>query len=170
MIALLTFGLQESIAQEGSPFRIGFHLRELSGDFGIGAHLDVPTPEKWPVIRMAGTWQWMEIPRGMDFETVSYQTLRTGVASKSFQILERIRAYGEGGLLAVLPSDDLSEDNFRLGGYGLFGFELFVSTYEGSALFLELGASSAGNGLDTRPGVPSFAAGFWVGAGFRIAL
>lgn len=167
---ILTVGSVHSQTQDSGPFRLGFHLRQLSGDFGLGLNVDLPTPQYWPTIRLAGTWQWQEIPDGNSFAPASYLTLRAGVASKSFQIQERIRAYGEGGLLAVLPSDELAEDNFELGGYGLFGFEFFVEQYGGSSLFLELGASSAGNGLETRPGIPSFGAGFWVGAGFRVAL
>lgn len=157
-------------AQDGSPFRIGFHLRQLAGDFGMGLNLDLPTAQNWPTIRFAGTWQWHEIPDGSGFDSASFLTLRAGVASKSFQIQERIRAYGEGGLLALLPSEALSDDRFELGGYGLFGFEFFVSDYGGSAIFLEAGASSTGNGLETRPGVPAVGAGFWIGAGFRVAL
>lgn len=166
----LISGTVHSQTQDSGSFRIGFHLRELSGDFGLGLNVDLPTPQYWPTIRLAGTWQWQEIPDGTSFDKASYLTLRTGVASKSFQIQERIRAYGEGGLLAILPSDELSEDSFELGGYGLFGFEFFVEHYGGSSLFLEVGASSAGNGLDTRPGISGFGTGFWVGAGFRVAL
>ncbi|MGB5654881.1 MAG: hypothetical protein WBM56_13720 [Robiginitalea sp.] len=163
-------GTVHSQTSDSGSFRIGFHLRELAGDFGLGLNLDLPTPQNWPTIRLAGTWQWQEIPEGTSFDKASYLTLRAGVASKSFQIQERIRAYGEGGLLGVLPSDELSENSFELGGYGLFGFEFFVEQYGLSSLFLEVGASSAGNGLETRPGVPSFGTGFWVGAGFRVAL
>ncbi|MCO5723908.1 hypothetical protein [Robiginitalea marina] len=172
LLVLFFLGFQASFAQETpSPFRIGFHLRQLGGDFGMGAHADVPTGAKWPILRFAGTWQWMEIPGVQTgFETASYATLRLGAASKSFQIQDRIRAYGEGGLLSVFPSNELSGKDFQLGGYGLFGFEFFASQYGGSALFIELGASSAGNDLDAEPGVPSFGAGFWVGAGLRLAL
>jgi hypothetical protein len=172
LLLLFAMGPQAIFAQESSsPFRIGFHLRELGGDFGLGGHFDIPTGENWPIFRMSGTWHWIEIPgAGTGFETASYATVRIGVASKSYQIQERIRAYGEGGFLSLLPSDELSERDFQPGGYGLFGFEFFTSDYGKSALFLELGASSTGNDMDTQPGVPSFGAGFWVGAGFRIAL
>ena len=93
----LSAGLQDASAQDGSPFRIGFHLRELAGDFGMGVNLDLPSPQNWPTIRLAGTWQWQEFTVEEEFDSASYLTLRAGVASKSFQIQERIRAYGEGG-------------------------------------------------------------------------
>lgn len=157
-------------AQDNSPFRAGFHLRGLGGDFGLGLHLDLPTPEKWPIVRLGGTWNWQEVPEGTSFTEVSFQTLRVGVASRSFAIQERIRAYGEGGFLAVLAGDRLSGKGFGPGGYGLFGFEFFVEPYGGSALFVEIGGSSAGNRMDPRPGVQAFGSGLWVGAGFRVAL
>ena len=163
-------GLSGLSAQERSPYRVGFHLKGLGGDFGLGLNMDIGTPDKWPTIRLGGTWHWQEIPDGLEFETASYQTFRVGVASKSFKVQEHIRAYGEGGFLAVLAGDALSYDRFGPGGYGLFGFEFFVREYGGSALFIEIGGSSAGNGMDRAPGVQAFGTGLWVGAGFRVPL
>ena len=108
-------------SQSNAPYRVGFHLRGLGGDFGLGLNLDVATPSKWPIVRIAGTWQWQEVPDGQSFDYASYQTVRLGLASKSFAVHDRIRAYGEGGFLAVLAGDDLSEDRIGPGGYGLFG-------------------------------------------------
>lgn len=168
---LLFFAFAKSAtAQDRHPFRAGFQLQELQGSFGLGLNLDVPLPGKWPVLRLAGNWHWLDIPGETRSQTASFQTIRLGIAPDGWPVAEKIKVYGEGGVLFLLSENALSRDGFATGGYGLFGFEFFTEKINGSSLFLEIGGTAAGRRLERQDGVPSFGAGLLLGAGFRVAL
>ncbi len=168
---LLFFAFAKSaVAQDRHPFRVGFQLQELQGDFGLGLNLDVPLPGKWPVLRLAGNWHWLDIPGETRSQTASFQTIRLGIAPNGWPIAEKIKVYGEGGVLFLLSENALSRNGFATGGYGLFGFEFFTEKMNGSSLFLEIGGTAAGRRVERRESVPSFGAGLLLGAGFRVAL
>jgi hypothetical protein len=170
-ILLLTTLFMGSLqSQDRTALRAGFMIQEFAGDFGLGLQLDIPTAQHWPVIWLAGSWLWKEIPVNNDFGEARFQTVRLGLASKSFKVDDQIRVYGEGGVKAILLNDELSTESLELGGYGLFGFEFFVREYGGSAIFLEMGGSSVGNGIERKEGIPTLGSGFMMGAGFRLAL
>lgn len=170
-IVFLFFAFAKSAtAQDKTPFRVGFQLQELQGSFGLGLNLDVPLPGKWPALRLAGNWHWLDIPGETRSQTASFQTIRLGIAPDGWPVAEKIRVYGEGGVLLLLPENALSSDGFASGGYGLFGFEFFTEKINGSSLFLEIGGTAAGRRVERQEGVPSFGAGLLLGAGFRVAL
>lgn len=159
-----------TIAQDKMPFRVGFQLQELQGDFGLGLNLDVSLPGKWPTVRIAGNWHWLEILGETRSQTASFQTIRLGLANKGWEVADKIKVYGEGGALFLLPENALSGDPLATGGYGLFGFEFFTEKMNGSALFLQVGGTAVGRRVERREAVPAFGAGLLLGAGFRIAL
>jgi hypothetical protein len=156
-------------AQSGKPFRVGFQTQELKGDFGLGLSLNIPVV-KWIGLRIMGNQHWLDLPGETENRTAHFQTLRVGLAPDGWQVAEKIRVYGEGGVLFIFPENALSPDNVVAGGYGVFGFEFFTERMFGSSLFIEAGGSSAGIRADRQPGTPAFGAGMLLGAGFRIAL
>ncbi|MEZ4930886.1 MAG: hypothetical protein R2788_01985 [Saprospiraceae bacterium] len=171
VIVLLFFACANSVvAQRELPFRVGFQLTELHSDFGLGLNLDVPLPGKLPTLRLAGNWHWLEIPGETRSQTASFQTIRLGIANEGWEVAEKIKVYGEGGVLFLLPANMLSGDGLATGGYGLFGFEFFAKEMNGSSLFLEVGGTSAGRRVERRESVPTFGAGLLLGAGLRVAI
>ncbi|MEZ4954397.1 MAG: hypothetical protein R2825_12590 [Saprospiraceae bacterium] len=171
VIVLLFFACANSVvAQRELPFRVGFQLTELHSDFGLGLNLDVPLPGKLPTLRLAGNWHWLEIPGETRSQATSFQTIRLGIANEGWEVAEKIKVYGEGGVLFLLPANMLSGDGLATGGYGLFGFEFFAKEMNGSSLFLEVGGTSAGRRVERRESVPTFGAGLLLGAGLRVAI
>lgn len=169
--ALLLFTYANVLeAQDKKPFRAGFQLQEMQGDFGLGVNFDVPLPGWLPSLRLAGNWHWLGIPGETSVQTASFQSIRLGIAPDGWQVAEKIRVYGEGGALFLLTGSDLSPEGFSTGGYGLFGFEFFTEKINGSSLFLEVGGTAAGRRLDRLENIPAFGAGMLLGAGFRVSF
>ncbi|MFZ4476751.1 MAG: hypothetical protein ACOYPR_16245, partial [Saprospiraceae bacterium] len=131
-------------AQSGKPFRVGFQTQELKGDFGLGLSLDIPLPVRGFGLRLVGNNHWLEIPGDTDNHTVAFQTIRVGLAPDGWPVGEKIRVYGEGGALFIVPNDAMSPDDFVAGGYGVFGFEFYTKSMFGSSIFIEAGGCSTG--------------------------
>lgn len=162
--------LQPLHAQDKQAFRMGFELQGLQGSFGLGPSFTVPLPGYWPSLRVAGHWHWLDVPSENNSRLADFQTIRLGTAPDGWRVAEKIKVYGEGGVLLLIADRTLSNKSFTPGGYGLFGFEFFTNEIGGSALYLEMGATSSGLRVERPEGVPRFGAGFLLGAGFRVAL
>ena len=80
-----------------------------------------------------------------------------------------VRLYGEGGILLVTPPGAISTSSVEIGGYGVFGFEFFMSSHEETPVsyFIELGGVGTGATADKIPGQPIFSNGFLISVGFR---
>jgi hypothetical protein len=159
-----------SLAQENPPARVGFQINQIQGDFGLGLNLDIPLLKHWPVIRLAASNHWIEIPEAANTKTSFYQTVSIGVANKGWPISDKIKVYADGGLMLLIPSNELSSKSILPGGFGLFGFEFFTAKQGSSSLFLEMGGTTAGLRLDRRQNIPAFGAGMLISTGFRIDL
>lgn len=168
LLSLLT--TPSAKAQNGKAFRVGFQTQELKGDFGLGLSLDIPLPARGLGLRLVGNNYWLEIPGKTDNQIVAFQTIRVGLAPDGWPVGEKIRVYGEGGALFIVPNDAMSPDDFVAGGYGVFGFEFYTKSMFGSSIFIEAGGCSTGVQTERREGVPAFGAGMILGAGFRVAL
>jgi hypothetical protein len=77
------------------------------------------------------------------------------------------RLYGKAGLVAVLPTDDVSDDDMILGALGAFGFEFFFTEERGGSYFIELGGVGTGAEAENVPGSPVYANGFLTNVGVR---
>lgn len=171
-VAAVLFFVQAELlhAQDKKPFKMGFQLQELQGSFGLGLDFTVPLPSYWPSLRVAGHWNWLEVPGEGSPELADFQTIRLGIAPDGWQVAEQIRVYGEGGALFIIAGNEVSNKSFTTGGYGLFGFEFFTAKTHRSSLFIEMGATSAGLRVERPSGIPRFGAGLLLGAGFRVAF
>jgi hypothetical protein len=77
------------------------------------------------------------------------------------------RLYGKAGLVAIFPTDDVSDDEMILGALGAFGFEFFFTEERGGSYFIELGGVGIGAEADNVPGSPVYANGFLTNVGVR---
>lgn len=81
---------------------------------------------------------------------------------------ERIRLYGEGGVITIFPSSDFSSDDMVFGGYGLFGFEFFFGKM--GNYFIEIGGIGTGAVADKIINRPIYSNGLSISTGFRFFL
>lgn len=90
----------------------------------------------------------------------------SGIAIPSGQ---RIQVYSEGGFVFLLPDKTLSDRGLTLGGFGLFGFEFFLS--EGASrnpsYFFEFGGIGTGAVAEKVLTRPIYSNGFLVSVGMR---
>jgi hypothetical protein len=172
LIAALAFVFYQPLrAQKENPFRLGFQVTQLQGDFGLGLNLAIPLPGKLPALRLAGTNHWLEAPtEAATTEWLAYQTLRLGVSGDGWPVGEQIQVYVEGGTLLIFPDEQMSGQQVLAGGYGIFGFEFFTGKARASSLFLEMGGTTAGNRAKRRPNIPAFGSGLLLSSGFRLAF
>ena len=97
-----------------------------------------------------------------------YSNVTLGVIGVAGYVANFIRLYGEGGVIALFPSEDFSSENVILGGYGLFGFEFYMTSM--SNYFIEIGAVGPGATADKIVNEPIYSNGLLISTGFRIQL
>lgn len=78
---------------------------------------------------------------------------------------ERIRLYGEGGFIGLFPDSSFSDTDFVAGGYGVFGFEVFMDLRR--RYFIEIGGVGTGAREDNTPGRPIYSNGLLISTGLR---
>lgn len=145
----------------------GFHLSEVSNDFGLGLNLISPSfANGWVAVHLHYDYQWLEHLNNGGTETwTGYHRFRLGLLTKGSQY-GNIRLYSEGGTqLALLPGS-LSDNNIGFGGYGLFGFE-FGADDAAPRYYIELGGVGSGITANQLPSNPSMANGFMINVGIR---
>lgn len=162
-----------SIAQEQSlsnGFGLGYQITQHQKDFGLGLNLTSPYfADNKIAVRARGNVMWHEHINS-DFKNTwsEYYNLSLGLIGVSGEIAGFLRLYGEGGLIALLPSSNFSNEDLEMGGYGLFGFEFFSSPHFN--YFIELGGVGTGalaNKLSTEP---LYSNGFLMNVGFRYQM
>jgi hypothetical protein len=166
---LLLTGL--GMAQEApmnNGLAIGFHLNQHQNDFGLGLNITSPYfIDDRLAVRLRGNMNWHQHIEVASNETTwsPYFNFSLGVIGVGGYIGEHIRLYGEGGVIALLPSDEFSDESSHLGGYGLFGFEFFMGPNRN--YFIELGGMGVGATADKIPGQPIYSNGFLTNVGYR---
>lgn len=170
LVLIMVFGINTLKAQE-KPIKntlgIGFQLSQFQRDFGIGLNLTSPyfVNEKI-AIRLKGNLIYNENVQDSITKWIPYSHLSFGIIGVGGKIGENIRLYGEGGVIALFPSNKFSSNKLEIGGYGLFGFEFFMN--RGSNYFIELGGVGTGAIADKIVLKPIYSNGLLISTGFRI--
>ena len=161
----------KSSTHPGSKFSFGFELDDFFNDFGLGLAITSPHYINGALafrIRVNHSWYHGLEEDSTESTWIGYQSIRIGSVGASYTADGYIRLYGEGGLVVLLAADNLSDDP-KVGGYGLFGFEIFFQQKDMS-YFFELGSLGTGASADQQPTKPIYANGFLTTVGLRLYL
>lgn len=156
---------QDNIINNG--IGIAFNVTQIQKDFGLG--LNIVSPyffQKKMAIRVRGNFIFNENNPDSLVRWTPYSNFSLGFVGVGGMITERIRLYGEGGAICLLPSKELSNKDFVMGGYGLLGFEFFVS--KGFNYYLEIGGVGSGARAEKIINKPIYSNGFLIGTGIRV--
>jgi len=147
-------------------FGIGFQLNEYQDDFGLGINVNSPYFLYESVtVRLRANYMYNQAVIEGKSDWLGYGNFSLGLASGGTRIGESIRLYGEGGVIALLPPEQISSNSSEWGGYGLFGFEFF---FEGNgSYFLEVGGVGTGASADKVQTEPIYSNGLTISVGFR---
>lgn len=170
---MLTVNGQEK--QVSQKFSWGFQLCQYQKDFGFGINLTSPYfANGYMAFRLRSNLMYLEhiniVEKGNDKYT---ETVWTSYANASFSyvgssqiIADFLRLYGEGGLILLFPSGDFSSESILPGGFGLFGFEFYMSNRHN--YYIEIGGVGTGATADKVEGKPIFSNGLMINTGFRM--
>lgn len=158
---------QQPMAPLAKGFSLGFQLVEQQRDFGLGVNVLSPHFAKDRMaLRLRANIMWNQHPtREMVTTWIAYPQLSLGVLGYGGTIAGRIRLYGEGGPMVLFPAQAFATSRLAWGGYGLFGFEFFMSPH--FCYVLELGGVGSNARAERLAAKPIYANGFMVHAGFR---
>lgn len=149
---------------------LGFQINQYQSDFGIG--LNATSPNFFydrMAFRVRSNIMWNEhLNKSLETTWTPYANVSVGMVGVGGYIGEHIRLYGEGGVLCILPSQNFSSEPSIIGGYGLFGFEFFMTN--GYNYFIEIGGVGSGAVEDKIPGKPIYSNGLSIATGFRFYL
>ncbi len=163
------FTLQIQAQVSPNKLEIGLNVNQFQNDFGIGVHLISPYFLKSKVaVRAGANFQWFEYFNGTETTWSPYQNIQIGLRGRSEVIEDKIFMYGEGGVLAILPNNEFSNNDTEFGGYGVFGFEFRPITK--FAYFIEIGAVGTGAKANKIITSPIYSNGFLMSVGLRIGL
>ena len=170
ILLLLLATVTSSYAQEANlsnKLGVGFHLKRNQQDFGVGLNLTSPYLVSDKIaLRLKGNLMWNQSSSIINETTwIAYSNVSLGMVGVTGVVANCIRLYGEGGLVVLFPSSDLSEESMVLGGYGLFGFEFFMDTKNN--YFIEIGGIGTGAVADRLVGEPIYSNGMLINVGFR---
>lgn len=162
--------LSEGInAQQKTPvntgFGIGYQLVEYQNDFGFGMSVNSPYFLHNSVgLRLKANVMYNQHQMDGLSQWTPYSNISLGVIGVAGQVTDRIRLYGEGGTICILPSSAFSTENAIFNGYGLFGFEFFFAHI--GNYFIEIGGmgGAVADRADTKP---NYSTGMTISTGFR---
>lgn len=171
ILILITFNsiayAQEQEVPLNNGIGIGFNVTQIQKDFGLG--LNVVSPyffQKKMAIRVRGNFMFNENNPDSLVRWTPYSNFSVGLIGVGGMISQRIRLYGEGGAICLIPSKELSNNDFVMGGYGVLGFEFFVS--KGFNYYLEIGGVGTGARAEKIINKPIYSNGFLIGTGIRL--
>ncbi len=148
---------------------IGFQLNQYQNDFGAGLSLTSPyLANNKLAFRLRGNVMFLQHPEGSSTTWTPYGNVTAGLIGVSGTIRNFIRLYGEGGFIGLFPSDTFSSESFEFGGYGLFGFEFYMTPRNN--YFIEIGGVGSGSSADRLPAAPIYSNGLLISTGFRVHL
>lgn len=164
-IVSLNAQAQEQVINTGMG--VGFQINQYQNDFGVGLSLTTPyfVHEKIAV-RLKGNFMFNETIENSLTTWAPYSNVQLGLIGVGGMVGEQIRLYGEGGFVGLFPSDIFSSEQFVFGGYGLFGFEFFMSPRRN--YFIEIGAIGTGATEDKIATQPIYSNGLMISTGFRV--
>lgn len=152
---------------EKNTVGIGFHVNQIQNDFGIGVDFVSPYfANSIVAITAGGSFKWLQHSTGTSSTWSFYQNAQIGIRSRNYIIEDKIFIYGEGGGILLIPNTVFSSEDYRTGGYGLFGFEFRASSAIG--FYFELGGVGTGARADKVANSPIYSNGFLTKVGFRI--
>lgn len=158
---------QESTLNTGLGF--GFQLVQYQDDFGIGFNVVSPYFLKKRVgVRLKANLMYNEnVVDGLS-TWIPYSNVSLGVIGVGGYVNDRIRLYGEGGMIGIIPSPEFSSSDLDFGGYGVFGFEFFFGNM--GNYFVEVGGMGTGAVADKIATQPIYSNGMSLSTGFRFFL
>jgi hypothetical protein len=174
LFCLFAGGISAQENQPVSAFKngttLGFQLGQFQNDFGFGLNVTSPFFAKGGMaVRVRGNLMYNQhVTPASETTWAPYGNISAGVVVRGGEIGNFMRLYGEGGLLAILPSSDFSSQGVSLGGYGGFGFEFFMTKFFN--YYIEIGGVGTGATADKLPGKPIFSNGLLVQVGFRYTI
>src|SRR6478736_1639108 len=164
LILVICF-VSKKLAQERplkNGLAIGYQLAQYQNDFGFGLNFTSPFYFGQNVgFRLKSNVMFLQHIDASGFTTwTPYANVSLGMIGIGGMVSENIRLYGEGGLLVLFPSARFSSQSAQVGGYGLFGFEFFLS--KGFNYFIEIGGVGIGALADKVPHQPIYSNGLSV--------
>lgn len=164
----------DALHDKASHVSAGFLVGAVDDDFALGLQVTSPyVLSDRMALRVSGNMSFLEgIPEGDTMSTeMRYTSLRVGLVGVGGMLSKAIRIYGEGGVVALFPSSDFSDDN-AIGGYGVFGFEFFMSSQRATPIsyFIELGSQGVSARAEKLVGQPGYGSGMSLEAGLRFHI
>jgi hypothetical protein len=145
-------------------------------DYGLGIAVTTPFLHANRVaMRLGLERQFVDgVPKGESKEVrQGYTVVRGGAVGLLGVVESHVFLYGEGGLLYLMPGEDLAADE-AFGAYGQVGLEFFPRMSDSRrqySVFVELGLRGAPGAEATElKGEPFFGNGFTTRAGLRYSL
>lgn len=162
-----------TLAQDKKPFNngigIGYQLVQYQDDFGFGLNFTSPHfLSKHVAVRLKSNLMYHQGVENQSYEWIPYGNISLGIVGVGGKVNEDIRLYGEGGVLAIFPSERMSTSEMMPAGYGLFGFEFFYKHY--GNYFIEIGGIGSRARANNLPSQPIFSNGMSLSTGFRFYL
>jgi len=156
-------------------FEIGGQVNSFQNDYGLGINITSPYFYRGATaVRLSANYMWFQhndLNSG-NITWTPYYSFQFGIVGGAAVIANFLRLYGESGLVLLLPNSEFSTNSTELGGYGVFGFEFFMSQDPQSFIsyFIELGGMGIGAKADKLPGKPIYSNGFCASVGCRFYL
>lgn len=147
---------------------VGYHVNSFNNDFGFGIGATSPY-FIFNTLAIRGSYNFQKfnyIDTSKFYTTATYKNIKFGLLSSAFIANKSIRLYGEGGVAVLVCPAAITATNTSYGGYGLFGFEFFIT--RGFSYFIELGAIGTKTRAENVPSIPIFSNGFTASGGLRL--
>ena len=167
---LLIFCISENLKAQESQISnrlgLGFQLCQYQNDFGLGLNMTSPYFfYDHMAVRLRGNLVFYQHAQNNETVWSPYSNFSLGMIGVGGKVGEFIRLYGEGGVVLLLPSEEFSTRSKELGGYGLFGFEFYMS--HSFNYYIEIGGVGIGANADKLVNSPIYSNGFLINVGFR---
>ena len=175
MLAFILCSIQMYADESGNSqykwnnFSMGYVLAQNNADFSFGVNITSPY-FLWNRVafRIQGELVYSGFISSAYDQWQPYYAFKAGLIGVGYQSSTN-RFYGEGGLLVLLPNLTVSQAEYAVGGYGLFGFEFFLSGPV--SYYIELGGNGIRITADNLTGSPDYGKiyfnGFFINVGFR---
>ena len=159
----------DGAAPRNTRFALGYHLNNFRHDFGLG--LNVTSPYFFNdrvAVRFSVNAAYFDgIPAGQtEDEWMPYAIYKLGLVGVGSAVNDRVRLYGEGGVMYIVPNRLFSEENC-FGGYGYFGVEFFMTENHPLSYFIELGSVGSKARAEKIEDKPLYVNGFATTVGLR---
>lgn len=156
------------VSNRSNHIAVGYHVNSFNNDFGFGIGATSPY-FLLNTLAIRGSYNFQKfnyIDTTKFYTSVIYKNIKFGLLSSAFIANKSIRLYGEGGVAVLVCPAAITATNTSYGGYGLFGFEFFIT--KGFSYFIELGAIGTKTRAENVPSIPIFSNGFTASAGLRL--